>query len=166
MGTYISLVNWTDQGVRNIKESPGRLDAARRLAKKYGCEMTHFFMTIGAYDMVAMLEAPDDESAAKFSLALASAGSALRLMLMNPHCSAFVKSSPAMTKGWVSMLVKTPSRSSVPVRSKATSSVIVSASGAAGQPPRTLNTATPSTSRPETPCRARLRFQARLPESC
>lgn len=75
MGMYISLVNWTDQGIKNVKESPGRLDAARQLAKKYGCQMTHFFMTIGAYDMVAMLEAPDDESAAKFSLALASGGS-------------------------------------------------------------------------------------------
>jgi uncharacterized protein with GYD domain len=75
MGTYISLVNWTDQGVKSVKDSPGRLDASRQLAKKYGCELTAFFMTIGAYDMVAMLEAPDDESAARFSLALASAGS-------------------------------------------------------------------------------------------
>ena len=75
MGLYISLVNWTDQGIQNIKDSPGRLDGCRQLAKKYGCELTEFFMTIGAYDMVAMLKAPDDEFAAKFSLALASAGS-------------------------------------------------------------------------------------------
>ena len=75
MGLYISLLHWTDQGIRNVKDSPGRLDGARQLARKYGCEMTHFFMTIGAYDMVAMIEAPDDESAAKFSLALASSGS-------------------------------------------------------------------------------------------
>jgi uncharacterized protein with GYD domain len=74
MGLYISLVNWTDQGIRNIKDSPSRLDGARQLAKKYGCEMTQFFMTIGPFDMVAMLEAPDDEAAAKFSLALGSAG--------------------------------------------------------------------------------------------
>lgn len=75
MGLYISLVNWTDQGIRSVKDLPGRLDGARQLARKYGCEMTHFFLTIGAYDMVAMLEAPDDEAAAKFSLALASTGS-------------------------------------------------------------------------------------------
>ena len=74
MGTYISLVNWTDQGIKSVKDSPGRLDGARQLAKKHGCQMTQFFMTIGPYDMVAMLEAPDDESAAKFSLALASSG--------------------------------------------------------------------------------------------
>jgi len=75
MGLYISLVNWTDQGIKSVKDSPARLDGARQLAKKYGCEMTHFFLTIGAHDMVAMLEAPDDESAAKFSLALGSTGS-------------------------------------------------------------------------------------------
>lgn len=75
MGLYISLVNWTDQGIRNIRESPSRLDAARTLARTYGCEMTHFFMTIGAYDMVVLIEGPDDESVAKFSLALGSSGS-------------------------------------------------------------------------------------------
>jgi len=75
MGLYISLINWTDHGIKSVKDSPARLDGARQLAKKYGCEMTHFFMTIGAYDMVALVEGPDDESAAKFSLALASTGS-------------------------------------------------------------------------------------------
>jgi len=74
MTKYISLVNWTDQGIKNLKDSPSRVDGARALAKKYDCEMGEFFMTIGPYDMVVMLEAPDDESAAKFSLALASGG--------------------------------------------------------------------------------------------
>ena len=59
MATYISLVNWTDQGIRSLKDSPGRVDGARKLAKKYGCEMGDFFMTIGPYDMVVMIEAPD-----------------------------------------------------------------------------------------------------------
>jgi uncharacterized protein with GYD domain len=74
MGIYISLINWTDQGVKNVKESPGRLDAGKAVAKKYGCELKQFFMTIGAFDMVAVMEAPDDESAAKFALTLASGG--------------------------------------------------------------------------------------------
>ena len=74
MGIYIALTNWTEQGIKSIKDSPSRVDGARALAKKYGCEMTHFFMTVGAYDMVAMLEAPDDEFAAKFMLALGSSG--------------------------------------------------------------------------------------------
>jgi uncharacterized protein with GYD domain len=75
MATYISLVNWTDQGIKSVKDSPGRLDGARALAKKYGCTMKDFYLTIGAADMVAILEGPDDESVAKFSLALGSSGS-------------------------------------------------------------------------------------------
>lgn len=75
MALYISLVNWTDQGIKSIKESPTRLDGARTLAKKYGCTMKDFYLTIGAADMVVVLEGPDDESVAKFSLALASSGS-------------------------------------------------------------------------------------------
>lgn len=74
MGIYISLISWTDQGIKNVRESPGRLDAGKQAAKKYGCELKQFFMTIGAYDMVAVMEAPDDESAAKFALTLASGG--------------------------------------------------------------------------------------------
>ncbi|MDP2621609.1 MAG: GYD domain-containing protein [Hyphomicrobiales bacterium] len=74
MAKYIALVNWTDQGIKGVKESPKRVDAARGLAKKLGCEMKDLYMTIGPYDMVAMLEAPDDEAAAKFALTLGSAG--------------------------------------------------------------------------------------------
>ena len=74
MAKYITLVNWTDQGIKSIKDSPKRLDAARKLAKKMGCEMGDFFMTIGTYDMVTIVDAPDDETAAKFMLTLASGG--------------------------------------------------------------------------------------------
>jgi len=75
MATYISLVNWTDQGIKSVKDSPTRLDAARAVAKKYGCTMKDFYLTIGAADMVAIIEGPDDESVARFSLALGSSGS-------------------------------------------------------------------------------------------
>jgi uncharacterized protein with GYD domain len=74
MGLYIALTSWTEQGIRNVKESPARVDAARKLAKKYGCELRDFYMTIGAYDMVVTIEAPDDDSMAKFALALGTAG--------------------------------------------------------------------------------------------
>jgi uncharacterized protein with GYD domain len=74
MATYIALVNWTDQGITNVKQSPQRLDTARELAAKLNCKMGNFYMTIGAYDIVAILEAPDDEAAAKFMLALSSGG--------------------------------------------------------------------------------------------
>ncbi len=60
MARYILLMNWTDQGVKNVRESPGRLDAGRALAKKMGCELREFYMTAGTSDMVAIVEAPDD----------------------------------------------------------------------------------------------------------
>jgi uncharacterized protein with GYD domain len=74
MAQYIMLSNWTEQGIKNIKESPKRLDAAKALAKKFNGEILDFYMTTGAHDMVVMLEAPDDEAAAKFALSLGSAG--------------------------------------------------------------------------------------------
>jgi uncharacterized protein with GYD domain len=74
MARYIMLTNWTEQGIKNVKESPKRLDAAKALAKKFNGEIVEFYMTTGAHDMVVMLEAPDDEAAAKFALSLGSAG--------------------------------------------------------------------------------------------
>ena len=74
MARYIVLANWTDQGVKNIKDSANRLDAAKALAKKMGCEMHEFYMTVGAYDMVVMAEAPNDETFANFTLNPAMGG--------------------------------------------------------------------------------------------
>src|SRR6478735_11719081 len=66
MVKYILLVNWTDQGIRNIKDSAKRLDAGRTLAKQHGCVLENFFMTMGGFDNVAVVDAPDDESLAKY----------------------------------------------------------------------------------------------------
>jgi uncharacterized protein with GYD domain len=74
MAKYIALINWTDQGIKTIKESPKRVDSVRELAKKNGCAMQDFYMTIGAYDMVAVIEAPDDEALAVLLLKIGSAG--------------------------------------------------------------------------------------------
>jgi uncharacterized protein with GYD domain len=74
MAKYIALVNWTDQGIRNIKDSPARVDAVRAVAKKLGCEFKDLHLTIGAYDMVATFEAPDDETMARLALTIGSAG--------------------------------------------------------------------------------------------
>jgi uncharacterized protein with GYD domain len=68
------LLNWTEQGAKAVKDSPGRLDAARALAKKMGCEFGTFHMTMGAYDMVVTMNAPDDDTMAKFALTIAAAG--------------------------------------------------------------------------------------------
>jgi len=74
MGKYVLLTNWTEQGIKNVKESPKRLDAAKSLAKKLGGEFKKFYMTTGAYDMIVILDLPDDDAAAKFALTLAMAG--------------------------------------------------------------------------------------------
>lgn len=74
MSSYIMLANYTDQGIRNVKESPKRATAARDLAKKCGAEMKDLYLTVGTYDLVVLLEAPNDEAIAKFALKLGSLG--------------------------------------------------------------------------------------------
>ncbi len=74
MPSYIILTTYTDQGIRNIKESPNRLDAAKTLASDLGGELTQFHLTMGAYDIVVLAEFPDDEAMARFTLALGSRG--------------------------------------------------------------------------------------------
>ena len=74
MAHYIILINWTDQGIRNVKESPKRLDAGRSVAKKLGMELKDFYLTMGDYDMVGHIDAPNDEVVAKFILGLGTLG--------------------------------------------------------------------------------------------
>jgi uncharacterized protein with GYD domain len=78
MSTYISLASWTDLGVREIKNSPQRLDSSKAIAKQCNGEIVHFYMTMGECDMVIVSEFPDDASMALFSLHL-SRGGAVRL---------------------------------------------------------------------------------------
>ncbi len=74
MPTYISLINYTDQGIRNVKDSPKRLDAAKKLLKDLGGEFKQFYLTMGSHDIVVVAEAPSDDAMAKFLLALSSLG--------------------------------------------------------------------------------------------
>ncbi len=74
MSTYIMLANWTDQGARNIKDSPRRLDAAKKALEDVGGEFKSFFMTMGDFDMVGIYEAPDDAVAARFTLQVGQLG--------------------------------------------------------------------------------------------
>ena len=74
MARYILLTNWTEQGIKNVKDSPKRLDAAKALAKKLNGEVRKFYMTTGAHDMIMVVELPTDEAAAKFALTLGSGG--------------------------------------------------------------------------------------------
>lgn len=74
MLTFISLCNFTDQGVRTVKDSTKRADMVAEVASKFGSKMTHIYWTQGQYDLVAIIEAPDEASAAAFGLAIASGG--------------------------------------------------------------------------------------------
>jgi uncharacterized protein with GYD domain len=75
MPTYIALLKWTSQGVQNVKQSPSRLDAARKGFESVGARMKDFYMVTGRYDMIAIVDAPDDFALAKALLAAASQGS-------------------------------------------------------------------------------------------
>jgi len=74
MATFISLIRLTQQGMENIKQSPARLDAAKKAFKAMGAEIKQNYLVMGQYDMVLIGEAPDDETAAKLSLAIGSKG--------------------------------------------------------------------------------------------
>lgn len=75
MPSFLSLINWTEQGVQTIKESPGRLDVAKAAIEEAGGRMIYFYMTMGEYDLATLIEAPDDETAARVLLALGAQGS-------------------------------------------------------------------------------------------
>ena len=74
MSSYCILGSYTDQGVRSIKDLPKRLDAARDLAKSMGAELKEFYLAMGRYDFVVMMEAPSEDVIARYVLALASRG--------------------------------------------------------------------------------------------
>ena len=74
MPSYIMLANWTDQGAQRVRDSPRRLDAAKRALTDMGGEFRSFYMTMGEYDLIAVYEAPDDAVAARFTLLLGALG--------------------------------------------------------------------------------------------
>jgi uncharacterized protein with GYD domain len=74
MARYIILCNYTQKGVENIKQSPVRLDAAKKAFQGMGGELKEFYLVLGRYDMVVVADVPDDETAAKLALAIGSGG--------------------------------------------------------------------------------------------
>ena len=74
MATFIVLGNFTDQGIRNIKESPKRTEAFKALAAKVGVKVKEIYWTLGHYDLVTVVEAPDTISATSLGLAVGSLG--------------------------------------------------------------------------------------------
>lgn len=74
MPVYVQLLRWTEKGVANVKQSPARLDAAKAMLQEMGGRFREFYMTMGDYDMVAIVEAPDDETMALFALRVSALG--------------------------------------------------------------------------------------------
>jgi len=74
MPVYINLINYTDQGLRNIKKSANRADGTRQMAEELGGEVRQFYLTMGNYDIVAITEFPDDATAATFVLRIGALG--------------------------------------------------------------------------------------------
>lgn len=74
MPYYISLINYTEQGIRNIKDSPQRAAEARRAIEAAGGKIHSIYLTMGQYDLVTITEAPSDEAVATMLLGLASLG--------------------------------------------------------------------------------------------
>jgi uncharacterized protein with GYD domain len=74
MAKYVALIDWTDQGVRNFKDTVERYEAAQNAFESLGVRFTDVHWTLGAHDIVATVEAPDDESLAAALLAVAGQG--------------------------------------------------------------------------------------------
>jgi len=74
MPTFILSLNWTDQGIRSVKDSPKRAKAARELAKKVGIEIKQVYLTSGESDLLVIVESASGDNVAKFALGLSAQG--------------------------------------------------------------------------------------------
>ena len=75
MPTFIGLLSWTDQGIRAVKDTPKRIQAARESAKKFGVEIKQIFLTSGEFDILVIYEAPSAEHIAKLAMTNGALGS-------------------------------------------------------------------------------------------
>jgi uncharacterized protein with GYD domain len=74
MPRYVTLINWTEQGIAGFKDSVDRYEAAQQQFKELGVKFVDVYWTLGEHDLVTVVEAPDDESATAALLRLGSAG--------------------------------------------------------------------------------------------
>ena len=74
MPKFILSLNWTDQGIRAIKDAPARSQAAKELAAKVGMEIQDVYLTTGDHDLIVIAEAADGDAVAKFAMAVGSLG--------------------------------------------------------------------------------------------
>src|SRR5215468_1952099 len=74
MATFVLTLDWTDQGIRNVREAPKRSEAAKELANKVGVEIKQVYLTSGEHDILVIAEAPLGDHITKFALAIGSLG--------------------------------------------------------------------------------------------
>ena len=74
MPLFIVTINWTEQGIRSVKDAPKRSQAAKELAKKIGVEIKQIYLTSGDSDLLAIIEAPNGDSVAKLAMTLGAQG--------------------------------------------------------------------------------------------
>jgi len=74
MGKYVLLLNWTDQGIKNVKDTIKRADSFKSYLEKRGGKLTNLFYTFGQYDLVVTAELPSDEIAMSVSLGTGALG--------------------------------------------------------------------------------------------
>ena len=74
MATYVLLVSFTDQGIRNVKDTTKRAEAFREMAKKAGATVKDLYWTLGKYDVVTIIEAPDAASVTALGLSVGALG--------------------------------------------------------------------------------------------
>ncbi len=74
MTTYVALVSWTQKGIQEFRDSPSRVEKAKAAIAAAGGEMKSFHLTLGRYDMIAVIEVPDDAAYVKVMLVLGSKG--------------------------------------------------------------------------------------------
>ena len=81
MATYIVLCNFTDQGIRNVKDTVSRAEGVRRTAKDFDVTMKDIYWTLGAYDLTVVFEAADDQAITALCLAIGGMGNVRTQML-------------------------------------------------------------------------------------
>jgi uncharacterized protein with GYD domain len=74
MATFLFTIDWTDQGIRAVKDAPKRSEAAKELATKLGVEIKQIYLTSGEHDLLVIAEAPLGDNIPKFALAISSLG--------------------------------------------------------------------------------------------
>jgi len=74
MPTFILSLDWTDQGIRGVKEAPKRRQAAKELAKKLGVEVKQAYLTSGEHDLLLIVESASGDNVTKFALAVGAQG--------------------------------------------------------------------------------------------